>query len=51
MNFKDIIKPATVTSAGLIIYFASFIIDTPPSVLKAGAILVVAGSIWFFLKK
>lgn len=51
VDFQRILKPATVTSIGLIMVAASSLLNAPPSVTKVGWGLVIAGSVWFFFKK
>jgi len=55
MNIQGMLKPATITSIGLITIAASLLFqgtsfELSPSVLKAGAALVIAGTLWFFYK-
>lgn len=46
----SIIKPATVTSTGFILVAASSIFTAPPILIKIGWLLVLVGSVWFFIK-
>lgn len=46
----NFIKPATVTSVGLIMVAASLLAMTPPVLVKVGAGLIIAGSVWFLVR-
>lgn len=46
-----IMKPATITSIGLVVVAASNLFTAPPFLAKAGWLLVGLGTVWFFMKK
>lgn len=44
------VKPATITSLGLLVVALANLVFIPPFVLKLGWLFVAIGTIWFFIK-
>lgn len=51
VKIQDFMKPAPITSAGLIIVAASNLFVAPPLLVRIGWLLIAFGSVWFFLRK